>query len=74
MCALLCCVAAAQNMLLKKLWEVQQEQERERQQQEEAAAGSSGMDVDGQAAAPLQKAGIMQKDLIDWYITKQLER
>lgn len=67
-----------QNMLLKRLWEVQQQQERERQQQQEeqqAAAGSSGMDVDGQAAAaPLQRAGIVQRELVDWFITQQLQR
>lgn len=65
-------------MLLKRLWEVQQEQERERQRQQEeeqAAAGSSGMEVDGQAGTgPLQKAGIVQKELVDWYITQQLQR
>jgi hypothetical protein len=64
-------------MLLKRLWEVQQQQERERQQQQEeqqAAAGSSGMDVDGQAAAPLQRAGIVQRELVDWFITQQLQR
>lgn len=74
-----CCCSCPQNMLLKRLWEVQQEQERERQrqqeEQEQAAAGSSGMEVDGQAAtAPLQKAGIVQKELVDWYISQQLQR
>jgi hypothetical protein len=63
-------------MLLKRLWEVQQEQERARQQQQQqAAAGSSGMEVDGEAAAPqLQRAGIVQKDLVDWYMEGQLQR
>jgi hypothetical protein len=65
-------------MLLKRLWEVQQQQERERQQQQEeqqAAAGSSGTDVDGAAAAaPLQRAGIVQRELVDWFITQQLQR
>lgn len=74
------CVCLLQNMLLRRLWEVQQQQERERQEQEEAAAaaataGSSGMDVDGATpATPLQRAGLLQKDLVDWYITKQIER
>jgi hypothetical protein len=64
-------------MLLKRLWEVQQQQERERQEQDVAAAGSSGMQVDGEAAAaaaPLQRAGVVQKDLVDWYMTNQLQR
>jgi len=72
-------VSALQNMLLKRLWEAQQQQERERQQQAEAAAASAGtssMEVDGEApsAPPLQRAGMVQKELVDWYITKQLER
>jgi hypothetical protein len=33
--------------------------------------------VDGEAAAaaaPLQRAGVVQKDLVDWYMTSQLQR
>lgn len=67
-------------MLLKRLWEVQQQQERERQQQQDeqaTSAGTSSMEVDGQpsaAATPLQRAGMVQKDLVDWYIGQQLQR
>lgn len=54
---------------------MQQQQERERQAPQEDAAGSTGMDVDGEAAPPpLHRAGMVQRELVDWYIGKQLQR
>eukprot|EP00878_Enallax_costatus_P008872 GHUV01009274.1.p1 GENE.GHUV01009274.1~~GHUV01009274.1.p1 ORF type:complete len:441 (+),score=237.04 GHUV01009274.1:235-1557(+) len=57
------------NMLLRRLWENQQEQERQ-----QAAAADGEMDVDGAAATPLHKSGTVQKELVDWYLEKQLQR
>jgi hypothetical protein len=67
-----------QNMLLRRLWEIQQEQEREAAAAGEAEA-AAGMEVDGDAAAPPppsreQRAGVVQKELVEWYMQKQLER
>jgi hypothetical protein len=66
-----------QNMLLRRLWEIQQEQERQPAAASEAEA-AAGMEVDGDAApAPPsreQRAGVVQKELVEWYMQKQLER
>jgi hypothetical protein len=66
-----------QNMLLRRLWEIQQEQERQAAAASEAEA-AAGMEVDGDAApAPPsreQRAGVVQKELVEWYMQKQLER
>jgi hypothetical protein len=65
-------------MLLRRLWEIQQEQERQAAAASEAEA-AAGMEVDGDAAAPpppsrKQRAGVVQKELVEWYMQKQLER
>jgi hypothetical protein len=64
-------------MLLRRLWEIQQEQERQAAAAGEAEA-AAGMEVDGDAAAAPpsreQRAGVVQKELVEWYMQKQLER
>lgn len=59
-----------QNMLLRKLWENQQEQER----QQAATSPDGDMEVDDNAAPVLQKSGTVQKELVDWFLEKQLQR
>jgi hypothetical protein len=66
-------------MLLRRLWEIQQEQERQAAAAGEAAAAAAGMEVEGEEAAvpPApreQRAGVVQKELVEWYMQKQLER
>ncbi|WIA33122.1 hypothetical protein OEZ86_006274 [Tetradesmus obliquus] len=66
------------NMLLRRLWEIQQEQERAAAAAAGEAEAAAGMEVDGEAAAPPpsreQRAGVVQKELVEWYMQKQLER
>lgn len=63
------CLSCMQNMLLRRLWEVQQEQERQ-----QAAPAEESMEVESAAAPVLQKSGVVQRELVDWYMEKQLQR
>lgn len=65
-------VTGMQNMLLRRLWEIQQDQERKHAAA--AAAAENDMEVDGAADQPMHKSGVVQKDLVDWYFEKQLQR
>lgn len=57
-------------MLLRRIWEAQQEQER----QQAGAAGAEGGTSEAEGAAAAQQIGMVQQQLVEWYIEQQLHR